>query len=45
MDLRDKVIVVNVPTVQVVEPKNGIMTRKEVQEKLAVEFARVSNEL
>ncbi len=44
MGIRDKVIVVKVPTEQVAEPKSGTMTRKEIQKKLEAEFARVSNE-
>ena len=44
MGIRDKVIVVKVPTEQVAESKSGTMTRKEIQRKLEAEFARVSNE-
>jgi Skp family chaperone for outer membrane proteins len=44
MNIRDKVIVVKVPTGPALEPQNGTMTRKEVQQKLEAEFARVNNE-
>ena len=44
MDIRDKVIVVKVPSGPVPRPKNGTMTKKEVLEKLESEFVRVSNQ-
>ena len=42
MDIRDKVIVVKVPSGQASEPKNGSLTKKAVLEKLEAEFVRVS---
>ncbi len=43
MDIRDKVIVVKVPSGPVSEPKNGRLTREAVLEKLEAEFVRVSD--
>ena len=42
MDIRDKFIVVKVPSSQVLESKNGSLTKKAVLEKLEAEFVRVS---
>ncbi len=42
MDIRDKVIVVKVPSGKVSEPKNERLTKKEALEKLDAEFVRVS---
>ena len=42
MDIRDKVIVVKVPSGKVLEPKNKRLTKKEALEKLDAEFVRVS---
>lgn len=42
MEIRDKVIVVKVPSGQASEPKNGSLTKKAVLEKLEAEFVRVS---
>ena len=42
MDIRDKVIVVKVPSGTVSEPKNERLTKKEALEKLDAEFVRVS---
>lgn len=42
MDIRDKVIVVKVPSGLISEPKNETMTKKEVLAKLEAEFVRVS---
>lgn len=42
MDIRDKFIVVKVPSGQTSEQKNGSPTKKEVLEKLEAEFVRVS---
>ena len=44
MDIRDKIIVVKVPSALVAEPKNETMLKKEVLEKLGSEFVRVSNQ-
>lgn len=42
MDIRDKVIVVKVPYGKVSGPKNELLTKKAVLEKLEAEFVRVS---
>ena len=42
MNIRDKVIVVKVPSGKVSEPKNERLTKKEALEKLDAEFVRVS---
>ena len=42
MNIRDKVIVVKVPSGKVSEPKNERLTKKEALEKLNAEFVRVS---
>ena len=42
MDIRDKVIVVKVPSGTVSEPKNERLTKKEALEKLDAEVVRVS---
>ena len=42
MGIRDKVIVVKVPSGKVSEPKNERPTKKEALEKLDAEFVRVS---